>query len=290
MSDLPTISIVVPNFNNGATLGQTIQSLLDQQYPKLEIVVADGGSKDNSVEVIKQYEQHLKWWCSEKDRGQSHAINKGFAHCTGDVVNWLCSDDQLMPGALHIVGKHFAADPSLDVLLGSCQVEWEDGSYKKLYVAERDRIELMPCTNAIQQPSCFYRRTLLDRTPPIDESYHYLMDVELWMHFKKKQVNWKCIDDVLSLYILCETNKTTAGGKKIRTEWQRLYNQYTDERVSLFFWYNALLLPLDHLRKRKPSGPVHAMAAKTRLLVERVLGKFYGFSRVHALDLSWTIK
>src|SRR4051812_2492768 len=95
MASLPSISIVVPNYNSGATLEATLVSLLNQNYPHLEILVIDGGSTDGSIEVIRKYEKQLAYWVSEKDCGQSHAINKGLARCTGDVVNWLCSDDFL---------------------------------------------------------------------------------------------------------------------------------------------------------------------------------------------------
>src|SRR5579863_10063148 len=104
---LPSISIVVPNYNGGGTLARTLQSLVDQHYDGLEILVVDGGSTDNSIEVIKQYGSHITWWVSEKDRGQSHAINKGFARATGQIVNWLCSDDVLTPNALRVVGEQF---------------------------------------------------------------------------------------------------------------------------------------------------------------------------------------
>src|SRR3990172_5636730 len=121
MSRLPNISIVVPNYNGGTTLEATLGSLVDQHYSKLEIIVVDGASTDNSVDVIKQYEPYIAWWVSEKDRGQAHGINKGFAKCTGEIVNWLSSDDLLMPGALDIVGRHFAESPHIDVLVGHCR-------------------------------------------------------------------------------------------------------------------------------------------------------------------------
>src|SRR5690606_26910277 len=98
-----------------------MDSVLSQNYSNLEYIVIDGGSTDGSVEIIRKYEKHLKYWVSEGDRGQSHAINKGLARCTGDVFNWLNSDDYLEPGALHTIAKIFE-DPECNVFIGTSNV------------------------------------------------------------------------------------------------------------------------------------------------------------------------
>jgi glycosyltransferase involved in cell wall biosynthesis len=95
MTQLPKISILTPSYNQGQYIEQTIQSILSQNYPNLEYIVIDGGSTDNTVEILKKYDQHITYWVSEKDRGQSHAINKGIEKCTGVLFNWLNSDDYL---------------------------------------------------------------------------------------------------------------------------------------------------------------------------------------------------
>ncbi len=97
---LPKISLVTPSYNQAAYLEQTIRSVLDQGYPNLEYVIIDGGSTDGSVEIIKRYERHLKYWVSEKDKGQTDALNKGITHCTGDVFGYINSDDLLYPRSL----------------------------------------------------------------------------------------------------------------------------------------------------------------------------------------------
>lgn len=178
---LPSVSIVVPNFNGGATIEATLVSLIEQNYPGLEILVADGGSTDNSVEIIRKYESHLAWWVSEKDRGQANAINKGFLRAKGEIVNWLCSDDVLLPNALQTVGRIFAAEPEIDVVAGSTLEHFSDGRCQdRLFKASKELIDILPVSNPCSQPSCFYRKRLIQtRATALDESYHYAMDTEL---------------------------------------------------------------------------------------------------------------
>ena len=103
----PRITIVTPSFNQAQYLEETIRSVLLQGYPNLEYLVFDGGSTDGSVDILRRYDRFLDAWVSERDKGQSDAINKGLARCTGTIVNWLCSDDVLLPGALFRVGEAF---------------------------------------------------------------------------------------------------------------------------------------------------------------------------------------
>jgi glycosyltransferase involved in cell wall biosynthesis len=289
LSHLPSISIVVPNFNAASTLEATLESLFDQGYPGLEVVVCDGGSTDGSVEIIRRFAPRLRWWVSEKDRGQAHAINKGFARCTGEVVNWLCSDDRLTPGALRRVGQYLAEHAEVDAVVGRSRLTHTNSTWERLLAPKPDDLEVMACRNSIPQPSCFYRRRLLDRDPPLDESYHYTMDTELWLYFLSRGARFGFIDDVLSVYQLSETNKTSTGGEKITRELERLYKAYVRERVPLTFWQRYLRHPLERLKRRSPAPVARHLIGPTQRLIERGLGKFYGFTRVHAMDWGWTL-
>lgn len=283
---LPTMSIVVPNFNAAQTLGRTLQCLIDQQYPNLEIIVVDGGSTDGSVEVIRKFEPHITWWCSEKDRGQSHAINKGFARATGQVVNWLCSDDLLVDGALRKVGEYFARYPEVDIVVGRTRHVFGE-AHMKDYVDKptMDKIALLPINHAFSQQSCFYRRSLLEtRGAPLVESYEYAMDLELWAYFLYQDARWMVVNDVLGVFNNTGGNKTRTGGELITYEFERIYRRYSDERLPLTMWHRWLRYPLERFRHRHPGWLGYLIARPAQIAVVLLLGPFYGFRRVRAMN------
>jgi glycosyltransferase involved in cell wall biosynthesis len=182
---LPTIkiTIITPSFNQGQYIEETILSVLSQNYPNLEYIIIDGGSTDNTVEIIKKYEKHLTYWVSEPDQGQSHAINKGLKHATGDIFNWLNSDDTLLPNALHTVARNFLEHKPIAVC-GYTQAYWEDGKTALNRISNPVDIEAT-ILGRMSQQSLFYDLNLLKSSGNayVSDSLHYCMDIELWTRF-----------------------------------------------------------------------------------------------------------
>jgi glycosyltransferase involved in cell wall biosynthesis len=174
----PRISIVTPSYNQGAFIEAAIRSVLLQGYPDLEYGVVDGGSTDGSVEVIRKYAPWLTFWVSEPDRGQSHAINKGFARCRGQVCNWLCTDDVLLPGALLEVAQHY--HQRVRLILGRARVVYQTAGAARHASVIEPRYTV-PITSLltdilIPQPAAF----VCNQRPIVREDMYYVMDWELF--------------------------------------------------------------------------------------------------------------
>jgi glycosyltransferase involved in cell wall biosynthesis len=194
------VSIVSVNLNQGAYLEQAMRSVLEQDYPELEYIVVDGGSTDESLNIIQKYAARLAYWTSEPDRGQSHAINKGLARATGEVVGWLNADDFYLPGALSRVAESFSLDPGVGLVYGSCVILDEASGSRTHWQGVRapGLGPLLTDRNGIPQPSAFVRRSILEKTGPLDESMHLAMDYDLWLRIYKYAMAY-FIDQPLSV-------------------------------------------------------------------------------------------
>ncbi len=226
----PSISIVTPSFNQGRYIEETIRSVLLQNYPRLEYIIIDGGSNDESVDVIKKYSRCSPiYWVSEKDRGQSHAINKGFERAQGEILAWLNSDDVFERNALLNVGYYFAQNPACDFLAGFSEYRDVSGSRMLWTVDDLPRSfnELLEYSvgRFLAQPSVFFRKRALDRAPVLDESLHYAMDLELWLHLAKR-TKLHVLPQKLSWMRWHESAKTFSNNLKVHIEVDAIVARY----------------------------------------------------------------
>lgn len=183
----PRIGVVTPSYNQGSFIGETIDSVLSQNYPNLDYWIIDGGSTDDTTNILKSYGDRIKW-ISEQDRGQGHALNKGFRRIDGDVVAFLNSDDLYLPHTLSSVAHYFHDHPDAMWLTGDHAIIDGKGQAVQGYVVKYKRMlrkqpsfRSLAVANYVVQPSTFWRRGLLEEIGFFDESLHYCFDYDFWL-------------------------------------------------------------------------------------------------------------
>ena len=221
MNEKPLVSIVTPSFNQGPFLEDTITSVLAQTYHPIEYIVIDGGSTDDSVEIIQKHSERLAYWVSEPDRGQSHAINKGLQRSTGAVIGWLNSDDTLMPGAVARVVGAMEKDPM--VVHGSVRLIDADGkTIARPKLAKRNQefgVETIVGEGLINQPGSFWNRAIMERVGHLNEDLNYIMDFELWVRMALGGARFLRLGDPpLATYRLTSDTKTVGSLYKVGLE------------------------------------------------------------------------
>jgi glycosyltransferase involved in cell wall biosynthesis len=178
---LPLVSIVINSFNQAAFLEETIQSVLKQEYSNMEILLVDGGSTDGSLDIIKKYAGRFKWWVSEPDHGQADGINKGLSHAKGDLVAWLNSDDQYLPGVVAEVVRTWQDRPDVSLIYGDVVAIDENGRPLNRIKCGAYQLADLMTFKIINQPAVFMNRSVLKIAGYLNTSYHYLLDHHLWL-------------------------------------------------------------------------------------------------------------
>ena len=207
----PLISIVTPSYNQSDFIDKTFQSVFDQHYPKLEYVVQDGGSDDGTVEILKKYDDQLAHWESAEDEGQSDALNKGFAHATGNVMAYLNSDDLLLPGALHYVADYFARHSEVDVVYGHRVLVDEYGQEIGRWVMPPHDDAVLSWADYIPQETMFWRREIWEKAGGgIDKSFKFAMDWDLILRFREAGAKIVCLPRFLGAFRVHPHQKTSA--------------------------------------------------------------------------------
>lgn len=210
MPDLPIVTIVTPSYNQARFLEETILSVLDQDYPNIEYLVIDGGSTDGSVEIIRKYEDRLAYWVSERDQGQSHAINKGFQRANGEILAWLNSDDLYCPGAVRTVVDFLLSHGDVALVYGRAdlidsgraivhQIPWEDFDLRTCIARHR---------YPIPQPAAFFRRETIRQVGLLDQRLHYCLDWDYWIRIALAGLKITRISHTLAQCRLHQDSKT----------------------------------------------------------------------------------
>ena len=232
-SEWPRISIVTPSYNQGQFIEETIRSVLLQGYPNLEYIIIDGGSTDNSVEIIQRYQMHLAYWISESDRGQSHAINKGWEKCTGNYLAWMNSDDCYLPNAFSQTIKIFLEN-NCDFIYGTTYI----GSFiEKKGVIEGKKIRDFKLKNLLKffygvdyiipSQSVFMTASILKKIGFLDENLHYCMDLDLFVRIRLANPIFYRNPEPICFYRIHDMAKTSTQNQAMRNEAIEIAKKYS---------------------------------------------------------------
>ncbi len=222
----PRVSVVTPSYNQGQYLEETIRSILLQGYPDLEYFIIDGNSADDSVGVIRRYERWLAGWVSEKDSGQADAINKGFARTTGEMLNWVNSDDLLLPGAVGRVARFFAGHPHESVVSGFRRVRQEGRHVDGWWVHPPLTRHALERNCVVAQETVFFRRQVYDAIGPLDATFRYALDYDYWQKMLAAGYTFALLPEALGVFRRHADSKGSRWMAVREQELRRIYRKY----------------------------------------------------------------
>ncbi|HLA87403.1 MAG TPA: glycosyltransferase family 2 protein [Anaerolineales bacterium] len=256
MTNLPLVSIITPSFNQAQFLEQTIQSVLGQDYPQIEYIIVDGGSTDGSVDMIKKYEGRLAWWISEQDQGQTDAINKGFAHSKGEVLAWINSDDTYNPRAVGQAVKYLIENPDVAMVYADCNFINEAGQViGKFNSKQTDYRRLREGYVHIPQQTMFFRAKYWQELGPLDPSFYFAMDYDLWTRIASKAPIKYLAGQTWANFRIHDLGKTTTHDDRCWPEMLRVHYRDGGGFFSLIvakYYLRKIIGSLWKWRIRKP--------------------------------------
>ena len=258
-SPWPKISIVTPSYNQGEFLEETIRSVLLQNYPNLEYIVIDGGSTDNSLDIIRKYEKHMSCWVSEKDEGQADAINKGLSMSTGEIVAWLNSDDFYEKDILTTVASEISVGKNKFIVVGDIWAVDRSGTImRKWHTRAPTLLSLIFQYRAYlvrglvfmpNQPAVFWHRQVLEEIGLLRKELYYAMDYEYWLRMLSHEYRFYKMDHVLANYRFHERAKSAHGWKPFSSSWKKIGREYflqlpKQQRIKAVFYWWCIMLPM----------------------------------------------
>ena len=255
LSDVPKVSIVTISYNQGQFLEECMRSVLEQDYPNIEYIIIDGGSTDNSKAIIEKFAGRLAYWQSQKDGGQTDAINQGFSHATGEILAWLNSDDLMLPGSVSKAVAGLKAHPEAGMVYGDCLLINAKGkTLGRFPAAQTDYSKLRQGYVHIPQQASFWRAELWQKVAPLDSSFYFAMDYDLWVRLAKLAPLVYLPGEPWAAFRLHGSGKSIAEDDRCWPEMMRVH--YRDggkvlSVINLKYWVRKLVAPIITWRRRK---------------------------------------